>query len=80
MEAICSSETSVDSQRTGRRHIPKDGTLLNDRCENLKPYSFPLVRGVEWDSPELRTMMMMTDECGAVGGMTIGTEHWDNLP
>jgi hypothetical protein len=27
MEAICSSETSADTQRTTRRHIP-DGTLL----------------------------------------------------
>jgi hypothetical protein len=27
MEAICSSETSVDIQRTTRRYIPKDGTL-----------------------------------------------------
>jgi hypothetical protein len=28
MEAICSSETSVETQRTTRRHIPKDETLL----------------------------------------------------
>jgi hypothetical protein len=27
MEAICSSETSVDSQRTTRRYIPEDDTL-----------------------------------------------------
>jgi hypothetical protein len=27
MEAICSSETSVDTQRTTRRHIPEDDTL-----------------------------------------------------
>jgi hypothetical protein len=27
MEMICSSETSVDSQRTTRRCIPEDGTL-----------------------------------------------------
>jgi hypothetical protein len=27
LEAICSSETSVDSQRTTRRYIPEDGTL-----------------------------------------------------
>jgi hypothetical protein len=40
MEAICSSETSVDSQRTARRYtrIPEDGTLHNHRCENLKSY------------------------------------------
>jgi hypothetical protein len=29
MEAICSSETSVDSQQTTRRYIPEDGTLHN---------------------------------------------------
>jgi hypothetical protein len=27
MEAICSSETSVASQQTTRRHIPEDDTL-----------------------------------------------------
>jgi hypothetical protein len=27
MEAICSSETSVETQRTARRHIPEDDTL-----------------------------------------------------
>jgi hypothetical protein len=27
MEAICSSETSVDFQRTTRRYIPQDSTL-----------------------------------------------------
>jgi hypothetical protein len=36
MEAICSSETSVDTQRTTLRYIPEDGTLHNHRCENLK--------------------------------------------
>jgi hypothetical protein len=38
MEAICSSETSVASQQTTRRHIPEDYTLHNHRCENLKSY------------------------------------------
>jgi hypothetical protein len=27
MEAICSSETSVETQRTARRHIAEDDTL-----------------------------------------------------
>jgi hypothetical protein len=36
MNAICSSETSVDTQRTTRRYIPEDSTLHNHRCENLK--------------------------------------------
>jgi hypothetical protein len=34
MEAICSSETSVDFQRTTRAYIPED----NHRCETLKSY------------------------------------------
>jgi hypothetical protein len=38
MEATCSSETSVDIQRTTRRYIPEDSTLNNHRCENLKSY------------------------------------------
>jgi hypothetical protein len=39
MEAICSSETSVDVQWTTRRYIPEDGTLHNHRCENPKFYT-----------------------------------------
>jgi hypothetical protein len=38
MEAICSSETSVETQRTTRRHIPEDDNLQNHRCKNLKSY------------------------------------------
>jgi hypothetical protein len=38
MEAISSSETSVATQQTTRRHIPEDDTLHNHRCENLKSY------------------------------------------
>jgi hypothetical protein len=38
MEAIFSSETSVETRRTTRRHIPEDDTLLNHRCEILKSY------------------------------------------
>jgi hypothetical protein len=39
METICSSEMSVDTQRTTRRHIPEDDNLHNHRCENLKSYT-----------------------------------------
>jgi hypothetical protein len=38
MEAICSSETSVDFQRTKRRYIPEDRILHNHRCEKFKSY------------------------------------------
>jgi hypothetical protein len=37
MEATCSSETSVDFERTTRRSISEDRTLRNHR-ENLKSY------------------------------------------
>jgi hypothetical protein len=39
MEAICSSETSFDFQRTTRRYISEDSILHNHRCENLKSYT-----------------------------------------
>jgi hypothetical protein len=39
MEATCSSEASVDFQRTTRLYIPEDLTLHNHRCENLKSYT-----------------------------------------
>jgi hypothetical protein len=38
MEAIYSSETSVDFQRITRRYIPEDITLESYRWENLKSY------------------------------------------
>jgi hypothetical protein len=36
MEVTCSTETSVDFQRTTWRYIPEDRTLHNHRCENVK--------------------------------------------
>jgi hypothetical protein len=45
MEAMCSSETSVETQRTTRRYIPEYSTLHNDRCKNLKSYA---TNGVFW--------------------------------
>jgi hypothetical protein len=38
IEAICSSKTSVNFQRTTWRYITEDGTLHNHRCENLRWY------------------------------------------
>jgi hypothetical protein len=38
MEAVCSSETSVDFQRATRRYISEHTTLPNHRYENLKSY------------------------------------------
>jgi hypothetical protein len=39
MEAICSSETSVETQWTTRRHIPENDTLYNHGCENHRSYN-----------------------------------------
>jgi hypothetical protein len=46
-EAICSSETSAETQQTTRRHNPDD-TLHNHHCQNLKSYrtSFNLSFGI----------------------------------
>jgi hypothetical protein len=44
MEVTCSSETSVDLQRTTLCYIPENGTFLNHRCDNLKFYLIPSVR------------------------------------
>jgi hypothetical protein len=38
MEAVCSSEMSVDFQRITWRYISKESTLHNHRCDNLKSY------------------------------------------
>jgi hypothetical protein len=40
----CSSETSVDFQRTTRRYIPEDRPLHNHCCECLKSY----ISGIYW--------------------------------
>jgi hypothetical protein len=37
MEAICSSQTSLDIQRTTRRYIPEDGTLHNTAVRTSNP-------------------------------------------
>jgi hypothetical protein len=42
MEAIYSSETSVDFQQTTRRYIPEDRTIHNQRCENLTSFNTSL--------------------------------------
>jgi hypothetical protein len=53
MEAICSSETSVDTQRTTRRYIPENGDLHNHRCDNFKSYKFSIV------SDDFRLLMFL---------------------
>jgi hypothetical protein len=48
MEAICSSDMSVDFRRTIRRYIPEDITLHSHRCDNLKSN---IVGLAEWKTP-----------------------------
>jgi hypothetical protein len=47
MEKICSSETSVDFQRTTRRCVPEYSILRNNRCDNLKSYIIKIVCEIE---------------------------------
>jgi hypothetical protein len=59
MEVTCSSEMSVDFQRTTLHYIPKVRTLHNHRCENFKSYAIfaSLQLCIHWHShsftPEL---------------------------
>jgi hypothetical protein len=50
MEAICSSESSVDFHWTIRRYIPEDRTLHIFRCENLKSCTLRLLLETETQS------------------------------
>jgi hypothetical protein len=63
MEAIRSSETLVDFQRTTQRYIPGDSNFHNYRCENLKSYNiildemgiwWILKRGLQFDNCDYR--------------------------
>jgi hypothetical protein len=46
MEAVFSSETSVDFQQTRRPYIIENSTLHNHRCEDLKSYFLTLIQRV----------------------------------
>jgi hypothetical protein len=45
MEAMCSSDTSVDFQRNTLGYIPEDSTPHNHRCESLTSYYQQLLEG-----------------------------------
>jgi hypothetical protein len=56
MEAIFSSETSVETQRTARHHIPEDDFLHNHRSENLKSY----IKFIHYiTQPELTSLLLL---------------------
>jgi hypothetical protein len=48
MDAICSSETSVDFQWSTRRYIPEDNNLHNYRHENFKSYMTQMLFNNGW--------------------------------
>jgi hypothetical protein len=91
MEAICSSETSVDIQRTTWRYIPEDSTLHNHRCENLRPAMSNLY--VSSNEPEvnlvaLSSLQIIPPDCNSDPVETINNqdlqirhlsvpEHWE---
>jgi hypothetical protein len=75
MKAVCSSETSVDTQRTTRRYIPEDDTLHNHHCENLKSYiisaAFLLLFSLSlsretWTQELLQVVKVIVDSTGSV--------------
>jgi hypothetical protein len=60
MEAIRSSETSVDTQQTTWRYIPEDGTLHNHHCEYLKSY----IRNIKLETVYIFTELLDYDILG----------------
>jgi hypothetical protein len=54
---ICSSETSVDFQRTTWRYIPQDSSLRNDCCEKLKSYCSRLYLSTLANRPVLSALV-----------------------
>jgi hypothetical protein len=62
MEAICSSETSVDFRRiTTWRFIPENNNLHNHRCANLKSYILRnLISYLYWTSIKY-TVLLLSD-------------------
>jgi hypothetical protein len=62
IEAICFSETSVDTKRTTRRYIPEDGTLQLFPLSTLTKVagSIPdeVIGFLNWPNPSSRTMAL----------------------
>jgi hypothetical protein len=64
MEATCSSETSVDYQRTTRHYNPEDRSLHNHRCENLKSKIIVSIK-VSRLHQEAATLVYPENVCGS---------------
>jgi hypothetical protein len=69
MEAICSSETSIDFQRTARRYIPEDSTLrvrtsnptlkgTSSLAETEKTYKGPMNNAAEFRTEHLSSISL----------------------
>jgi hypothetical protein len=58
MEAIFSSETSVDFHRTTWRYIPQGKNVYNYRCDNLKVYMLVRHSTSFIDGEELETYLI----------------------
>jgi hypothetical protein len=53
IEAICSSEMSVDFQRITRCYIPEDRTIYNYLCGNLNTYKLTFIRNLHVIHPTI---------------------------
>jgi hypothetical protein len=67
MEATCSSETSVNLQRSTRRYIPEDRTLHNHRCDTLKSCKTVIVR---------LNFVWIHRDWGKITILCTGVHHW----
>jgi hypothetical protein len=81
IEAVCSSETSVDFQQAIRRCIPEDSTHHNHHCENLKSYLFlgcqlDDVKGIEYGNWAGRNIhkIIVGKPVDHMGNMDLGGE------
>jgi hypothetical protein len=64
MEEKCSSETSVDFQRTTRNYITEDKNVHNNRCEDFKSYImyFLVFRRLFDDAFNIETVCLLNEK------------------
>jgi hypothetical protein len=88
MEAICSSETLVDTQWTTRHYIPEDGTLHYHKQQNLSKISVQIflhrkahpqvfMAGVYETMENLQHSMRLTPKCQSYSYTSVyDTQSW----
>jgi hypothetical protein len=79
MEAICSSETLVETLWTTRRHIPEDATLHHHHCENLKSYIVLLLFPLTTRGIDIAYVFTFT-ACFGLMGTSSGMSGLTNIP